>query len=159
MESPNSPLNYNYKNSIRFLRILSITPIIYFLLLYILDSLITAETPSVNPIPLDILLGGFVVVACFDVFLAFKVLIPQAKQQTDYRLAFSQFMITMFLFQSIGILGLLFGLLQLFVNVVPIDWLIVSPFLIMSYLIGHYTINNTIVPHLHKIHTKRQLDF
>ena len=78
-------------------------------------------------------------------------IIPHVKQQITIQEVFSNGLLVATLYTSIAVFGLFIGILQIFVVSEPVIWIIVGPFLLISFLLQISFINNVIKPKIQLI--------
>ena len=121
------------KNTLLVFYILAGMNLFYVLLLVILGFLdLGGGIPT--DMPIDLIIIMFSVVALLELFLAQLKIIPHVKQQITIQEVFSNGLLVATLYSSIAIFGLFIGILQIFVVSEPVIWIIVGPFLLISFL-------------------------
>ncbi len=122
------------KNSLIVFYVLSIAPLMYLLLLYLLLIFEVADSSEITPDPetenlLRIVLGAVMVLVAL---LVASLLEPKVREVEKFNNAFSMSVIVAIGYESVGTISLIFGLLQLFVFTGSVDMLFVAPPIVLS---------------------------
>ena len=98
----------------------------------------------------DMLFYLFILLALLDIGLAYRVFLPRALASENPNEAFSLFLIPSILCETSGIYGLVIGLMQLFSDLIHVNWVEVMGFFLLSFASMYWMIENQIKPHFRK---------
>jgi len=129
--------------------ILLFANIMYIIMLLLLEMTAGDFTGSSSNLT-DMLFYLFILLAIVDVGLAFRVFIPRALASENPNDAFSLFLIPLILCETSGIYGLVIGLMQLFNDLIHVNWVEVITFFLLSIASIYWMIENQIKPHFRK---------
>ncbi|MHA2502925.1 MAG: hypothetical protein ACXAE3_08650 [Candidatus Kariarchaeaceae archaeon] len=128
------------------LYVMAFSMVMYGILLALLDFL--GEDPTGEPVQdfSDILLPVFVAIAIVALLAQFRFIVPKIRMAATAGEAFTFMIISSVLSELIGILGLVAGILDLFVFQRDIQWEIAISFLLVGFLLQLYLIQTTHKP-------------
>ena len=127
--------------------VLSIATLIYGLLLYLLETFATAESTSEQIIP-DFLPLVFAGISLLLIIFLFQKMVPLIETKEKVSEVFPIMLMTSVIAETIGLFGLLLGLLNLFVNHTTVNWIVDGGFLAISFVLQFFLIQKKYTPKL-----------
>ena len=140
--------NPNYSTQKLVFWVLAFVPIVYFGLLYLLDTLTFDANATPLYLPINLLAGILGIISIIEIVIVTKLLIPSVINKTSIEEKYGLLLMGSTLYQAIAIYGLLLGILQIFVVIEHVNWLISGSFIILSMFLQIVFIQTTVDTHL-----------
>ena len=140
--------NPNYATQKLVFWVLAFVPIVYLGLLYLLDTLTFDANATPLDLPFNLLAGILGIISIIEIVIVTKLLIPSVINKTSIEEKYGLLLMGSNLYQAIAIYGLLLGILQIFVVIEHVNWLISGSFIILSMFLQIVFIQTTVDTHL-----------
>ncbi len=140
--------NPNYATQKLVFWVLAFVPIVYLGLLYLLDTLTFDANATPLDLPFNLLAGILGIISIIEIVIVTKLLIPSVINKTSIEEKYGLLLMGSTLYQAIAIYGLLLGILQIFVVIEHVNWLISGSFIILSMFLQIVFIQTTVDTHL-----------
>ena len=124
--------------------ILALFPLAYLGILYLLDTMTFDASAEPSDLPFDFLASALIIMALIEIIVVVKVLTPSISTKTDVNERYGMMLMGSVLYGSIAIYGILLGILQIFILVEHVNWLISGSFIILSMLLQVIYIQTTV---------------
>lgn len=124
--------------------ILALFPIIYLGILFLLDTMTFDANAEPADLPFDLLVIVLAIISLIEIAFVMMGIIPSLSNKENIDEKYGSLLMGSTLYQAIAIYGLLLGILQIFVVVEHVSWMISGSFIILSMLLQVIYIQTTV---------------